>query len=516
MDLIQRSGAASRERLHPEPAAPPPNQVQIQVPIEVPSLVRWIHLGVTFLTLLAFSWMGIALSRQSEGVATIWFTNGLLFAVVINRPRKTWIYYFIAGFLADTLADVLYGDPLKLAAGVSVANSVEVITSTLLLTRWFGYPFQLTKRYPLLGFLGIAVLGATAVTSALGASWTLLFVDAGPWWMLFRTWYLGDVLGMAILAPLVFIVQRPGFFSMLHRRQLLRTLLLVTVPAVATAVVFLDSTDPLIFFIFPALLLVVFRLGFPGAVLSIFIIAVISIIFTVSGHGPLMLIRDSTLLHRIVVEQIFVAVALFTFFPVAALLEDRRELEISLQKSEQLYRELANADSLTGLPNRRAFDERLEEEWQQALRTQRCLALLAIDVDLFKCYNDLYGHIGGDECLRFIGTAIARSKPSHTGFAARIGGEEFAVILSNTQMDQALLVAEEIRSAVAAAGLSNSGSPHLVQTISAGVAAATPKQDQTSMSLMAAADHALYRAKYLGRNRVESELAASLVSEPTG
>jgi diguanylate cyclase (GGDEF)-like protein len=465
--------------------------------------VRWLHLGATFLVLLVFSWLGIVLSRQSEGVATIWFTNGLLFAVVITRPRKTWVYYFIAGFLADTMADVIYGDPLKLAAGVAVANSIEVIMSSVLLTRWFGRPFQLTKRHPLLGFLGIAVLGATAVTSALGASWTLLFVNAGPWWMMFRTWYLGDVLGMAIIAPLVFILQRPGFFAMLHRRQLPGTLLLLTVPAIATALVFSDSKDPLIFFIFPALLLVVFRLGFPGTVLAVFVIALISICFTVSGAGPLMLIRNSTVLHRIVIEQIFLAVALFTFFPIAALLEDRKALEVSLQKSEQRYRELANADSLTGLANRRAFDERLEEEWQHALREQKPLALLVIDVDMFKCYNDVYGHIGGDECLRCIAAMIAATTPSGRGFAARIGGEEFGVILPHTELDEALHIGDNIRQAVAATALPNTGSSHGVQTISVGVASRIPEVNTSVMSLMAASDHALYRAKYLGRNRVE-------------
>ena len=465
--------------------------------------VQGLHLGTTFLILLVFSWLGIVLSRQSEGVATIWFTNGLLFAIVIMRPRTTWPYYFIAGFLADTLADVLYGDPLKLAAGVSVANSIEVITSSLLLTRWYGHPFQLTRRRPLLGFLGIAVLGATALTSALGASWTLLFVQGGPWWMMFRTWYLGDILGMAIVAPLVFILQRPGFFAMLHRSQLPQTLALLLVPAIATALVFSNSSDPLIFFIFPALLLVVFRLGFPGTVLAICVIALISISFTVSGNGPLMLIRNSTLLHRIVIEQIFLAVALFTFFPVAALLEDRKVLQESLQASECRYRELANADSLTGLPNRRAFDERLDEEWQRASRQRQPLALLVIDVDLFKCYNDLYGHIGGDECLRCIAKVIACTLPLGPGMAARIGGEEFGVILPSTELEDAVKVGHDIRKAVAATALPNSSSPHEVQTISVGVSARVPETNASVMALMKASDHALYRAKYLGRNRVE-------------
>jgi diguanylate cyclase (GGDEF)-like protein len=478
-------------------------------PAARPEPVNWVHLVATFFTLLLFSWLGIVLSRQSDGVATIWFTNGLLFAIVIMRPRSTWPYYFVAGFLADTLADVIYGDPLRLAIGVSVANSVETITSSLLLTRWFGSPLQLTKRKPLLGFLGVAVVGATALTSALGASWTMLFVDAGPWWMLFRTWYLGDVLGMAIIAPLVFILQRPGFFTMLQARELPRTLLLLLVPAIATTLVFTHDKDPLIFFIFPALLLVVFRLGFPGTVLAVFVIALISICFTVTGHGPLMLITGTNLLHKIVVEQIFLAVALFTFFPIAALLEERKALEVSLQKSELRYRELANADALTGLANRRAFDERLDEEWKRAVTEGKPLALLLIDVDLFKAYNDIYGHVGGDECLRCIAKVIANTLQDKSEIAARFGGEEFAVILPNTRLSTAMQVAESIRKAVAAMKLPHSGNQLGIQTISIGVSAGVPDRNSAVISMLTASDHALYRAKYLGRNRVESTLAVT-------
>src|SRR6202008_4051207 len=172
---------------------------------------------------------------------------------------------------------------------------------------------------------------------------------AGPWWQLFRTWYLGDILGMAIIAPLVFVLLRPGFFEVLGRKQIVDTLVLLAVPAIATTLVFTHDKDPLVFFIFPGLLLVVFRLGFPGTVLAVCVIALISISLTVAGHGPMMLILDKHMLHRIVVVQMFLAVALFTAFPVAALLEERRVLEVSLQKSEALYRLLANADGLTGL-----------------------------------------------------------------------------------------------------------------------------------------------------------------------
>jgi len=495
-------------------SVPPPTEQGLLYPDVLPlaphsGLARSLELTLTFLVLLLFSWLGIKLSNMSDGVATIWFTNGMLFALVILRPRKLWLQYFAIGLFADTLADVLYGDRFALAFGVSLANSVEVILSALILTYIFGNPFNLSRRRPLVGFFVIAVLGATAVTSALGASWTLVFVKAGPWLTLFRTWYLGDILGMSIMAPLTFILLRPGFFFILHRRRLLNTLGLLLIPAVATLFVFTHSQDPLIFLIFPALLIVVFRLGFPGTVLSVVVIAFISISLTVRGYGPLMLVADHRMLHRIVIVQIFLAVALFTSFLVAALLEERKELETSLQQSEARYRLLASLDGLTGLANRRAFDERLEEEWDRALLVHQPLSLLMIDVDLFKKYNDLYGHINGDNCLRQIASVIADGVPPSLGEASRFGGEEFAVILPNTDSTRAMDAAETLRAAVEAIRLPHPGSPWHLQTISIGVAVAVPEPGQSPLSLLNASDSALYLAKLLGRNRVESNLSHS-------
>ena len=138
--------------------------------------------------------------------------------------------------------------------------------------------------------------------------------------------------------------------------------------------------------------------------------------------GPLMLIKDTHMLHRIVVVQVFLAVALFTAFPVAALLEERKALRLSLEQSEARYRQLANADALTGLANRRSFDDRLEAEWKRALEARQSLALLLIDVDLFKSYNDLCGHMSGDECLREIASLIARGLPRSSDVATRFWG----------------------------------------------------------------------------------------------
>jgi diguanylate cyclase (GGDEF)-like protein len=462
-----------------------------------------LRLLLAFAVLSYCSWLGITLSHQSEGVATIWLTNGILFGLVITRPRQQWLGYFLAGLAADTLADVVYGDPFRLAIGVSVANSVEVITSCLILTRWFGVPLNLSKRRPLIGFLLVSVVAAAALTSALGASWTMLFVDAGPWWKLFRTWYLGDMLGMALIGPLVFMLQRPGFFSILDRRQLPHTLAILSVATLATVLVFTHDTDPLIFFLFPALLLVVFRLGFPGTVLTIFIMAFLSMALTIKGYGPLMLIPgEHMLLHRIVIAQIFLAVAMFTSFPVAALLEERETLQRSLAASEARHRHLANADDLTGLSNRRAFNLQLEQHWQHAMRTRQTLALILLDADLFKSYNDIYGHLGGDECLRCIAAAITRATEGVPCTPARFGGEEFAVILSGATVERACQIAEIIRASVSDMQLPHPCMPDGVQTVSIGVAALVPEPGEHVMELITIADRALYRAKDLGRNRV--------------
>ncbi len=449
------------------------------------------------------SWLGIVLSHQSEGVATIWLSNGLIFGLLITQPKRRWLAYFLAGLTADTLADMIYGDPFRVAFGVSLANSVEVITSTLLLTLWFGSPLDLSKRRSLVGFLLISVLGATALTSALGAWWTLVMMPGPAWWQMFRTWYLGDMLGMAILAPLVIMVQRPAFFSMFARRRLGHTLLVLSAPALVTALVFTHSGDPLIFFMFPAMLLVAFRLGLPGTVVNILMITLMAIGFTVKGHGPLMLIPGQhMLLHRIVIAQIFAAVAIFTMFPIAALLEEKEALKDSLAASETRFRNLAYVDDLTGLPNRRAFNLRIENAWAEAFAQDKQLGLVILDADHFKQYNDYAGHLGGDACLRSIGQAIAAIVGPARGSAARIGGEEFAIILPDAREQHARSIAEQIRLSVAALALPHPSSPHGIQTVSLGVAARVPLAGQEPIELMKLADQALYLAKQAGRNQV--------------
>jgi diguanylate cyclase (GGDEF)-like protein len=250
-------------------------------------------------------------------------------------------------------------------------------------------------------------------------------------------------------------------------------------------------------------LLVAFDLGMPGTAVNILLVTLMAIGFTVKGYGPLMLIAgEHMLLHRIVIAQLFAAVAIFTMFPVAALLEEKEGLKNSLAVSEIRFRNLAHVDELTGLPNRRAFNLQFENAWSEAFAHNKPLGLVILDADYFKQYNDDIGHPGGDACLRAIAQVLAETVDAAEGFAARIGGEEFALILPDTTQVRAREVAENIRRSVADLALPHSSSLCGVQTVSVGVAIRAPLSGQPSIDMMRLADQALYAAKRAGRNQV--------------
>jgi diguanylate cyclase (GGDEF)-like protein len=163
---------------------------------------------------------------------------------------------------------------------------------------------------------------------------------------------------------------------------------------------------------------------------------------------------------------------------------------------------LATTDALTGLANRRRFDEVLTLEWRRSVRTQQPLSLIILDADCFKGFNDRYGHQKGDEALKLIARSIEAATDPNQDVACRIGGEEFAVILPGTNAIAAEVVADRIRDAVSGWRLPHAANPHAVVTISCGLAQIPLTPAIEPAALIAAADAALYEAKRLGRNRV--------------
>jgi diguanylate cyclase (GGDEF)-like protein len=163
---------------------------------------------------------------------------------------------------------------------------------------------------------------------------------------------------------------------------------------------------------------------------------------------------------------------------------------------------IASVDMLSGLANRRGFQSRLDFEWLKAQQTGQELALLMIDVDHFKLFNDTYGHPEGDVCLARLGETLSGIAHDTMGFAARYGGEEFCLLLPNLNSALALRVGEMVRAAVANLAMPHATSPHQQITVSVGVACATPNDSQEPNDLVEAADAALYAAKHRGRNAV--------------
>jgi diguanylate cyclase (GGDEF)-like protein/PAS domain S-box-containing protein len=189
---------------------------------------------------------------------------------------------------------------------------------------------------------------------------------------------------------------------------------------------------------------------------------------------------------------------------LAAVVETLRDM--TDEKLAQIALEqLATRDGLTGLANRRCFDETLHAEWTRALRQRQPLSLLMVDVDNFKAYNDANGHLGGDECLKRIATAVA-SEMRANDLVARYGGEEFAVILPNQSLKGAASVAERIRTRVEQLQVPNRMTPGQHVTVSIGAATAIAAPDNSASELVAIADAALYRAKHMGRNRISLPL----------
>ncbi len=184
---------------------------------------------------------------------------------------------------------------------------------------------------------------------------------------------------------------------------------------------------------------------------------------------------------------------------------ERKAAEEKLQDAYLALEAIASIDPLTGIANRRLLDETLDQEWRRACRTGGPLSLLLLDVDHFKLYNDLYGHVRGDNCLRQIAAAALQVFQRSGDTVARFGGEEFAVILPETNNHSAFEMAERLRRTVEEHKIEHAGSSHQVVTVSIGCSTVVAERDANMSTLIEAADQALYEAKRAGRNRVIRE-----------
>jgi diguanylate cyclase (GGDEF)-like protein len=202
-------------------------------------------------------------------------------------------------------------------------------------------------------------------------------------------------------------------------------------------------------------------------------------------------------------SRVYIVIASSTVF--VALLLQTATVYAQLAKTADRLRDESLTDPLTNLANRRAFDERLTQVLADGVRLGRGAAMLMIDVDNFKLFNDTYGHLGGDECLRDLAATVHDCLSRTRDMVARFGGEELAVIMADTDLRGALIVAERVRSSVEGMGIPHApGAAYPAVTVSIGATAVETTAGVTAAAFVEQADRALYRAKATGRNRTVS------------
>lgn len=200
-------------------------------------------------------------------------------------------------------------------------------------------------------------------------------------------------------------------------------------------------------------------------------------------------------------------------YPIQGLNERNRELKKLIKERTRELEALNNqlealsyTDGLTGIANRRNFDRTLEQEWNRALRAGTRLSLIMLDVDLFKSFNDHYGHLAGDECLQTLTRTLSQTVRRAGDLVARYGGEEFVVLLPGTSEHDAVEIARQIQYAVVSLALPHAKTLPGIFTVSLGVASLVPSRQSLPLDLVRHADLALYRAKQSGRNCLQSAI----------
>jgi diguanylate cyclase (GGDEF)-like protein len=194
-----------------------------------------------------------------------------------------------------------------------------------------------------------------------------------------------------------------------------------------------------------------------------------------------------------------------------SIVKARVRIHLELKRYRDHFKTLSTIDGLTGIANRRKFDETLEIEWRRARRNQRPLSLIMMDIDFFKAYNDHYGHSAGDECLRKLSAGIAQVYHRPADLFARYGGEEFVLLLPEIDSGGAVQMAQRVQDKIKLVRVAHGYSQAAdYVTLSMGVASIIPNDDQTQLDLINSADELLYAAKRNGRNQIKSPFPFSL------
>jgi diguanylate cyclase (GGDEF)-like protein len=428
---------------------------------------------------------------------SIWASNGLLLSYLLLAPRRRWFAYSLVGLAGQVFGGYLAGgEAWQINIALAILNILEVLLAAFFLPTCSTRLPKFTDRSYLIRFFAFAMVGAPAVVGAVFSlvahQWVHQPILTG-----FRDWFVTDSLGYAVVTPALVAIFRARFRGTLKPRWSWLVLLLL---APFTVIALHQAQLAALSIISSLLILILLRLGLGWASMATLLVALAANLYI--AHGPVKVDSSGGGGNSIVHLQISLASILFMLYSVSVVMERYRMAEKKLQDAYRTMEGMAVIDSLTGLANRRRLDECLETEWRRALRENKPLSMVLMDVDFFKLYNDTYGHLRGDACLKIIAESVREVAARRVDLVARFGGEEFAVILPHTPAEGAATVANGIFEALRLQNLTHSASPFGTVTISAGCATVIPKTGQPASNLIELADRALYTAKNRGRDQV--------------
>jgi diguanylate cyclase (GGDEF)-like protein len=453
------------------------------------------------------AYCGMQFASRTSWVAAVWPADGVLLGLAWTARAAMRPVLLFSGFAANAGAVVLAGFPVSYYFWLPVINTLEVVLALAILDNYKQASPDLSKPSALWRFAIIAGVVAPFCAATLFVMFYPM-ADAAANEQRFLAVYFSHALGIITITPLVLAMRRRELTWLLNPRKLGAAFLAFGFLLTITVLICAQTRFPLLFLVAPCLVIVVVLFGLSGGALGLSAISLISLGFTVMGRGPMALIRHGTPVEIIIIEQLFVAASAVVVLFLAAILADRDRYADELEFAKREMAALATTDGLTGLANRRRLDEALDQECRRAMRNKTPLALLLLDVDHFKAYNDRYGHQAGDDCLRRIGEVVGKFSRRPGDLSARYGGEEMAVLFSPCDPAIAEAKAEVIRAAIQALELPHEGNPGCggVVTVSIGVAGYEPKNPEADpAALIAVADAMLYAAKAAGRNRIMSK-----------
>ena len=428
--------------------------------------------------------LGLKLAFVYTSASAVWPGTGIALAAMLLLGYRVWP----AIFLGALLANLTTAGSAATSIGIAIGNTLEAVTGAYLLNRFAEGRNVFDRARDILKFVfAVATLSST-VSATLGVTSLALgkFLepqDIGAAWF---TWWLGDTIGSILLTPLIVLWSadfriRWNFNRALEAALFLSSFVMVCLVVFGGVIPLSEENYPLEFLCVPFFFWTAFRFGQRETAAAVAVLSAIAIWGTLHSYGPFAM---RTAGESLLLLQAFLGVKSVLSLVIAAVVAENKRVETQLVH-------LSVTDPLTGLSNYRKFIDVLDGEIKRAQRTERCFAILFLDVDNLKSINDERGHITGNQALCRVANALRGSCRSIDSIA-RFGGDEFAVILPEADREAAHVVADRVATRLSAV--------NEVPAVSVSVGVAEfPVDGERMESLVSAADRGLYHAKTRGR-----------------